>query len=135
LTDMNDATELAGEVSSADPAVGLRAVASLRALLESLERLQVENARTQGWSWQQIADALGVSKNYLTQIFHHELGISPWEFLSRYRIKQAKEMLCATDTSITAVAAQVGFDDASYFGRVFRKQVGCSPQAFRDRMV
>jgi len=59
---MNEATELAGEVSSADPAVGLRAVASLRALLESLERLQVENARTQGWSWQQIADALGVSK-------------------------------------------------------------------------
>ena len=59
---MSDATELAGEVSSADPAVGLRAVASLRSLLESLERLQVENARKQGWSWQQIADSLGVSK-------------------------------------------------------------------------
>ena len=62
LTPMSEATELAGEVSSADPAVGLRAVASLRALLESLERLQVENARKQGWSWQQIADLLGVSK-------------------------------------------------------------------------
>jgi hypothetical protein len=59
---MNEATKLAGAVSSADPAVGLRAVASLRALLESLERLQVENARKQGWSWQQVADSLGVSK-------------------------------------------------------------------------
>jgi hypothetical protein len=59
---MSEATKLAGAVSSADPGVGLRAVASLRALLESLERLQVENARKQGWSWQQIAESLGVSK-------------------------------------------------------------------------
>ncbi len=83
-------------------------------------------------SRQQIAEAVGVSKNYLTQIFHQELGISPWEYLSRYRIKQARELLRDTNASITAIAAQVGFEDASYFGRVFRKQVGCSPQAYRD---
>ena len=40
----------------------LRAVLALRRLLESLEALQVDNARQQGWSWQEIADALGVSK-------------------------------------------------------------------------
>ena len=56
------ATELAGATTSRDPAVGLAAVASLQALLESLEALQVGNARDQGWSWQQIADELGVSK-------------------------------------------------------------------------
>ena len=59
---MGEATELADATASRDPAVGLAAVASLRRLLESLEALQVENARGQGWSWQQIADALGVSK-------------------------------------------------------------------------
>jgi hypothetical protein len=59
---MNEATELADATASGDPAVGLAAVASLRRLLESLEALQVGNAREQGWSWQQIADALGVSK-------------------------------------------------------------------------
>ncbi|MFL5807015.1 MAG: ATP-binding protein, partial [Roseiflexaceae bacterium] len=85
-------------------------------------------------SRQQIAAALGVSKNYLTQIFHQELGISPWEYLNRYRIKQAKTLLRGSDDSITAVAARVGFDDASYFGRVFRKQVGCSPQVYRERV-
>jgi signal transduction histidine kinase/AraC-like DNA-binding protein/ABC-type sugar transport system substrate-binding protein/CheY-like chemotaxis protein len=83
-------------------------------------------------SRQQIAEAVGVSKNYLTQIFHQELGISPWEYLSRYRIKQARALLRDTSASITAIAEQVGFEDASYFGRVFRKQVGCSPQAYRD---
>jgi ribosome-binding protein aMBF1 (putative translation factor) len=59
---MTDATELADATSSRDPAVGLAAVASLRELLESLEELQVRNAREQGWSWQQIAARLGVSK-------------------------------------------------------------------------
>jgi hypothetical protein len=59
---MTQATELADATTSKDPEVGLAAVASLRALLESLEALQVDNARTRGWSWQQIAGALGVSK-------------------------------------------------------------------------
>ncbi|WP_432522961.1 helix-turn-helix domain-containing protein [Kineococcus sp. SYSU DK006] len=45
-----------------DPAVGLRAVAALRRLLERLEDLQVRRARELGWSWAEIADALGVSK-------------------------------------------------------------------------
>ena len=59
---MSEATKLAGAACSKDPAVGLRAVCALRALLESLEALQVENAREAGWSWEQIATALGVSK-------------------------------------------------------------------------
>src|SRR5215208_947924 len=59
---MTQATDLADATASSDPEVGLAAVASLRALLESLEALQVDNARERGWSWQQIAGALGVSK-------------------------------------------------------------------------
>ncbi|MFC8733753.1 helix-turn-helix domain-containing protein [Luteimicrobium sp. NPDC057192] len=47
---------------SDDPAVGLRAVRSLRTLAERLEALQVGRARALGWSWQDIADALGVSR-------------------------------------------------------------------------
>jgi DNA-directed RNA polymerase specialized sigma24 family protein len=62
VDDMNEATELADATASKDPAVGLGAVAALRELLESLESLQVTNARDRGWSWQQIATALGVSK-------------------------------------------------------------------------
>lgn len=59
---MSEATKLASAASSTDPAVGLRAVLALRRLLESLEALQVDNARVRGWSWQDIADALGVSR-------------------------------------------------------------------------
>ncbi len=59
---MSDATQVAAAASSRDPAVGLAAVASLRGLLESLEELQVTNARDQGWSWQQIAEVLQVCR-------------------------------------------------------------------------
>jgi hypothetical protein len=62
LTAMPEASDLAEAVSSADPAVGLAAVASLRELLERLEALQVARARERGWSWQEIGAALGVSK-------------------------------------------------------------------------
>ena len=59
---MTQTAELATAAGSRDPAVGLRAVASLRLLVEDLQELQVDNARAAGWSWQQIATALGVTK-------------------------------------------------------------------------
>jgi hypothetical protein len=59
---MHDAKKLAGEAISGDPATGLRAVAALRRLLDSLEQIQVDNARRHGWSWREIAEALGVTK-------------------------------------------------------------------------
>jgi hypothetical protein len=59
MTDMND---LAAAASGADVRTGLRAALALRRLAETLEALQVGNARRQGWSWQEIADALEVTK-------------------------------------------------------------------------
>jgi hypothetical protein len=65
-----DAARLAESVDSDDPAVGLRAVASLRELVERLEALHVVRAREQGWSWQEIGAGLGVSK----QAVHRKHG-------------------------------------------------------------
>lgn len=59
---MTEATDLAAAAGSTDPRVGLRAVVALRRLLEGLEHLQVQNARRKGWSWQEIADALEVTR-------------------------------------------------------------------------
>ena len=71
---MTEATQLAASASSKDPAVGLRAVASLRQLLEGLERLQVENARERGWPWEAIAGELGVSKQAVHKKYARRLG-------------------------------------------------------------
>jgi ribosome-binding protein aMBF1 (putative translation factor) len=59
---MTDPTTLAAAASGRDPREGLRAALALRRLAEALETLQVRNARAQGWSWQDIAEALEVSK-------------------------------------------------------------------------
>jgi len=60
-------TDIAATAGSSDPAVGLRAVASLRLLAEQLESLHVDRARQLGWSWSQIASELGVSKQAVHQ--------------------------------------------------------------------
>ena len=49
-------------LTSGDPEVGLRAVAALHRLAERMENIQVANARRAGWSWAQIAEALGVTR-------------------------------------------------------------------------
>ncbi|HEX9376396.1 MAG TPA: helix-turn-helix domain-containing protein [Actinomycetota bacterium] len=59
---MSEATQLAAAAGNRDPKVGLRAVAAMRRLLEQLEALQVQNARDMGWTWQDIAEALQVTK-------------------------------------------------------------------------
>jgi signal transduction histidine kinase/ABC-type sugar transport system substrate-binding protein/AraC-like DNA-binding protein len=81
---------------------------------------------------QEIADAVGVSSNYLSRIFHQEVGLSAWDCLNRFRILKAQELLRRSPASIAEVAAQVGFDDPAYFSRMFRKHTGQSPQAYRQ---
>jgi hypothetical protein len=67
---MVEAEEAVAQSASDDPEVGLRGAASLRALAEAVEELQVRRARERGWSWQQIAAPLGVSK----QAVHQKYG-------------------------------------------------------------
>jgi len=57
-----DTSGLAAEIQSDDPAVGLRAVGALHRLAEQIEARHVALARDRGWSWEQIGDALGVSR-------------------------------------------------------------------------
>jgi len=57
-----EASELSEAIASQDPAAGLRGVVALRRLAERVEAEQVRLARGRGWSWQQIGDALGVTR-------------------------------------------------------------------------
>jgi hypothetical protein len=59
---MNQIAQLAEQVGSEDPAVGLAGVRALREVVERLEDLHVGAARARGWSWQEIGAALGVSR-------------------------------------------------------------------------
>jgi transcriptional regulator GlxA family with amidase domain len=80
----------------------------------------------------EIAEAIGVSEDYLSRVFNRELGLSPWDYVNRYRIYQAQELLRRTSDSIRVIAHQVGFKDQAYFSRVFRNIAGVSPGKFRQ---
>jgi DNA-directed RNA polymerase specialized sigma24 family protein len=74
LTVMEPVLEIAEGAASNDPDTGLRAVAALRSLAERLEILQVQNARERGWSWQEIAERLGVTKQTVHRKYGRRLG-------------------------------------------------------------
>ncbi|WP_335582160.1 helix-turn-helix transcriptional regulator [Paenibacillus yonginensis] len=58
-------------------------------------------------------------------------GQTPVDYINSYRIRQAAGMLSQTERKISDIALEVGFDNISYFIRVFRKMMKCSPSAFR----
>ncbi len=82
-------------------------------------------------SRQDLAQHVGMSDDYLTHCFRQELGMTPVAYLNRYRVAQARPLLKETDQSITEIALAVGFSNSGYFSRVFRRETGLSPEAFR----
>jgi AraC-like DNA-binding protein len=93
----------------------------------------IQQNYARSFSLVELSETIGVSRSYLSRIFKMDTGISLWEYLNRFRIQKAKELLLLTDESITAIAADVGYEDISYFSRVFREIAGCSPRAFRQQ--
>jgi YesN/AraC family two-component response regulator len=82
-------------------------------------------------SREDLANHLGMSSDYLTLCFRREVGMTFVAYLNRYRVNQAKQLLGESDKNVTEVAMAVGFSDSGYFSRVFRRQVGVSPDAYR----
>ncbi|MEO3752546.1 substrate-binding domain-containing protein [Streptomyces sp. B6B3] len=128
LTDAETARLLTAMIQRArtDPAAQ-RTYAPVRHALAYLE--QHYRHRFSRW---QVAQAAGVSEDHLGRLFHRELGVTLWEYLTRLRIKRAKERLQRSDDSVQTIARAVGFHDRAYFSRVFRKVTGVAPHAYRD---
>lgn len=90
------------------------------------------NASSQIVRWK-LADTVHVSEDYLTRIFHKEIGLSLWEYLNRYRIYLATKMLLETNDTIYEIAENSGFQDQAYFCRVFKKIYGVPPGKIRTK--
>ena len=82
-----------------------------------------------------IADAAKVSKREALRCFQEEIHISPGAYLKEYRLQMACTMLRNTSETITTVSQNCGFHSASYFGKVFRSQMGCTPYEFKNKIA
>jgi signal transduction histidine kinase/AraC-like DNA-binding protein len=78
-----------------------------------------------------IAQHVSIAEDYLTFCFRQELGTTPIKYLQRYRVKRARQLLKENEKNITEIALLVGFSDSGYFSRVFHRETGMSPEAFR----
>ena len=75
---------------------------------------------------------MGYGRTQLFHLFKQHTGLSPNEYLVRFRIKQAKAMLVNTSEPLATIAKAVGFSSTSYFRRVFLKYEGQKPESVRD---
>lgn len=80
-----------------------------------------------------IANFLCVNRSYLYKLFKNSLQMSPQEFLTKFRISRAKELLSVTKLSIENVALSCGYQNALVFSKAFKRQVGCVPTVYRAR--
>ena len=80
----------------------------------------------------EAAEHVYLSKSYFCRILKEELGCTFTEHVNRLRVERSKELLRDTTRTISSIAASVGFDDQSYFTRIFKRSVGMSPKQYRE---
>lgn len=85
------------------------------------------------WTIRDIARLAGLSVAQLFRLFAQATGTTPMDWLRRERINRAKRQLIETRDRIGDIAEHVGYGDQLYFSRDFKKVVGVSPRAFRQR--
>ncbi len=108
--------------STAIGADALRRVQRAREMLES--------AQSPSLSIEEVAAQVGWSGDHLRRMFRVVLNTSPYHIQSGARLQRAKVLLRSENLSIAEVAARCGFEDASHFSRVFKKESGLSPRQY-----
>jgi len=79
---------------------------------------------------EEIAASAGISRSHLYRIFMSELGMAPSDYLTQYRVNKACTLLHESKFTVTEVASSVGYEDALYFSRVFKRIKGASPTKY-----
>lgn len=120
-------------------------------LLQRIQKLQIEAVRTntmdverikemleyihyhyhERLTLERIAESASISPRECARCFRRCIRTSPVNYLNRYRIQQAAQMLLDTPDSITTISENCGFSTGSYFGKAFHEIMGCTPSQYR----
>jgi AraC-like DNA-binding protein/ligand-binding sensor protein len=100
--------------------------------LRKAERFIWDNY-TRKLSLKEIADASGLSAPYFSTIFKEEMRENLSNYLNRLRVEKAASMLATTDMPISEIAADCGFEDQSWFSKIFKKNTGFTPGRYREQ--
>lgn len=92
----------------------------------------IKNNYSRDISLNDIAAHVKVVPTYLSEIFNKEIGVSIPQYLARLRVEKSKKLLSESEMKVFEVANSVGFKDANYFGKIFKKHVGVTPQQYHE---
>ncbi|GGF92584.1 DNA-binding response regulator [Paenibacillus albidus] len=81
---------------------------------------------------EEVANQIGISSSYFCLLFKNRFAMTFVEYVTLQRMEAAKFMLASSDKSIAVIGAGVGYQERRYFTKVFQKQVGVSPKAYRE---
>jgi len=95
-----------------------------------LELIHGDLARA--WTVDALGRAIGLSRSALAERFRHLLNEPPIQYLTRWRLQTAAQLLRDTDEGIAAIAAQVGYESEAAFNRAFKRHAGEPPAAWRS---
>lgn len=82
---------------------------------------------------QTLADAVGLTPNYLASLFKKEKGVTVQQYIRSRRIEAAKNMLLYSDYSATEISAFLSFSSTSHFIRIFREETGMTPKQYQQK--
>ena len=91
----------------------------------------IENNYMNKITIEDIAQEVGLSQSHFMKYFKNTMGTSFIEYLNEYRLTMASRLLLSSDSSVLAIAEEVGFENLSYFNRTFKKRFGQTPREYR----
>lgn len=91
----------------------------------------VENHYGERLTIETMASVSGFSQSHFMKFFKNTMGVSFIEYLNDYRLTMAARLLLASSDTIVAISAECGFENLSYFNRMFRRKYGVTPSEYR----
>ena len=83
-----------------------------------------------GWTVEQLGQRAGMSRSIFALKFKQKVGVSPMEYLARWRMLLAGDRIANTSDSISEIAQSLGYESSSAFTKAFKKVMGCSPRQY-----
>jgi len=93
-----------------------------------------DNYRNHELSIADIASELLVNQTYLRKMFKSEIGMTLVEYITQYRMQEARRLITTTDKKLSEIAEEVGYTDVSYFSNCFKKFYGMSPRSLQKQV-
>lgn len=84
---------------------------------------------------EQLADKACLTKSHLIRTFRQSMGITPLQYVIQKKIQFAQTLLLGSEMSIQEISQSIGIDDTSYFIRLFKKNIGFTPQEYRQKLI